>query len=377
MQMSQVPFVLDQLRGQPVEQFGVCGQVALQAEVVRRLDNAPAEVPLPDAVGNDACGQRVIGADHPLGQSPSTPRRLTVRRDVDHWNGVGQHAREPRLDEIARSMGIAASQHMRRRRVFPILFDDQGEPLTAWGIVAQLSELLALAGVGVEVDLRQELADMLSQHVFANALLLKVVDFTSLEVRDHLLFKGRDHLFLSGDLLSVSLQLLRMSGQLFRRRDVTDGVFLDGLLRALSEVLHIPEERQKAVIVGVRNRVEFMIVAPCTIHCESEKRLGCRAHDVVQAIEVCHLPVDRFIVPQPQTIIPGCDQRIGSHLIELISRQLFHQEPIEGLVLIDRANHIVTVSPDKGFGIVALVAVGLCVSNQIEPVTGPVLAVLG
>ena len=53
---------------EPVEQFGVRRLLAHLAEVVRRADEAAAEVPLPDAVGDHSPGERVVGSREPLRQ---------------------------------------------------------------------------------------------------------------------------------------------------------------------------------------------------------------------------------------------------------------------------------------------------------------------
>ena len=46
--------------GQPVEQLGMAGRLALDAEVLGGLDQADAEVLLPEAIDGDARGQRVV-----------------------------------------------------------------------------------------------------------------------------------------------------------------------------------------------------------------------------------------------------------------------------------------------------------------------------
>ena len=66
--------VFDQAPGEVVEQFGMGRLVARRAEVVRRADDSPAEVMLPDAVDDDARDDgRLLRIDHLLGelQSPA------------------------------------------------------------------------------------------------------------------------------------------------------------------------------------------------------------------------------------------------------------------------------------------------------------------
>ena len=63
-----------EIDGQPVEQFGVCGQAAHASEVVWRIAQAAAEVVMPDAVDDDAPGERITVIGDPMreGDAPGT-----------------------------------------------------------------------------------------------------------------------------------------------------------------------------------------------------------------------------------------------------------------------------------------------------------------
>jgi hypothetical protein len=61
---------------EPVEQFGMRGSGSHEAEVVRGGDEALAEVLLPDAIHDHACGERVAGARNPLREAEATLRGL-------------------------------------------------------------------------------------------------------------------------------------------------------------------------------------------------------------------------------------------------------------------------------------------------------------
>ena len=61
-------------RRQMVEQFGMRGPLAQQAEIAGRADDAAAEMVLPDAVDDHAGRQRVVAAGDGPGQfEPSAP----------------------------------------------------------------------------------------------------------------------------------------------------------------------------------------------------------------------------------------------------------------------------------------------------------------
>ena len=117
-----------ELRRQPVEQLGVRRRFALEAEVLRRGDQAPAEELLPDRIDGHAGGERVGRVDEPAGQvvpiglarrgraaaggtreSPAAPPRPGVRKSPRTWTNVGL-----RLGVLGDRQGLGAG---RRRPV--------------------------------------------------------------------------------------------------------------------------------------------------------------------------------------------------------------------------------------------------------------------
>ena len=55
----QMPAIGDELGGEPIEQFGMRRVAAHRAEIVRRGDDALAEVILPEAIDDDAGRERI------------------------------------------------------------------------------------------------------------------------------------------------------------------------------------------------------------------------------------------------------------------------------------------------------------------------------
>ena len=64
--------VLDRQR---IEELGVCRTAAAAAEIAGRVDDAAAEMPVPDAVDDHSPGEGMRGVDNPLGERDS-PRAL-------------------------------------------------------------------------------------------------------------------------------------------------------------------------------------------------------------------------------------------------------------------------------------------------------------
>ena len=62
---------------------------------------------------------------------------------------------------------------------------------------------------------------------------------------------------------------------------------------------------------------------------------------------------------------------------QLITRQLFEDETIEGLVIVERPNHIITIAPREGSEIVLRrVSLGIRIPGDIQPVAPPTLPVM-
>ena len=61
---------------------------------------------------------------------------------------------------------------------------------------------------------------------------------------------------------------------------------------------------------------------------------------------------------------------------KLIARNLLTDETVIRLVLIERTDHIVAVTPDVGASFVGLEALALGVARQVQPVPGPSLAIV-
>ncbi len=68
MEAFHAPVVVAEVGGELVEEFGMGDGAAHDAEVAGGGAEAAAEVVLPEAVGDDAGGEGVVGADEPGGE---------------------------------------------------------------------------------------------------------------------------------------------------------------------------------------------------------------------------------------------------------------------------------------------------------------------
>ena len=99
------------LAGQPIEQFGMRGTPAHVAEVAGSIDDARAEMVVPEAIGQNAGRQRIVGMRDPLGQlQPPLP----LGRIVASRYGGATASRADRLAGTTRRPGVADRRPGRR-----------------------------------------------------------------------------------------------------------------------------------------------------------------------------------------------------------------------------------------------------------------------
>ena len=67
-ELFEAPTIGDELLGQMIEQLRMRWGCAAGTEVVHGLDEASAEEPVPDAIHDDACGERVVGRSDPISE---------------------------------------------------------------------------------------------------------------------------------------------------------------------------------------------------------------------------------------------------------------------------------------------------------------------
>src|SRR5262249_8449484 len=104
---------VDELRGEPVEQFWVRRLLAELAEVVGRGDDAAAEMVLPKAVDDHAGRQRIIFRGDPVGEhQPPAARFGILGCGRDLRIREAEDGREAGLDLGAWGVGVAARQYV-------------------------------------------------------------------------------------------------------------------------------------------------------------------------------------------------------------------------------------------------------------------------
>ena len=98
-----VPAFLLEGGGEPVEEFGMGGRLALRAEVVGGFHNAEAEELLPETVHRDARGEGMLRVHEPAGEGEAVGR-VALRQRGENGGGVRIHA-------LAGLVVLAADHH--------------------------------------------------------------------------------------------------------------------------------------------------------------------------------------------------------------------------------------------------------------------------
>src|SRR4029077_13176751 len=107
----EAPVMVHQFAGQPIEQLGMAGGRALRPEVVVGLDQAAAEIHLPDPVDRHSGRQWVATVDQPLGQFHSVKRGGRTRA----LQG-GKDRGNSWLDSISLAGEVASEMNVRPTR---------------------------------------------------------------------------------------------------------------------------------------------------------------------------------------------------------------------------------------------------------------------
>ena len=148
-----------------------------------------------------------------------------------------------------------------------------------------------------------------------------------------------------------------------------------------------PATRQHAeegVEIGLRDRVELVIVAAGARHRQPKKRL--RDHVDLVVGERHHLvervggrkPVRHHAeVADAERRLVDVRDRIDSRVGQQVAGDLFADETVDGYVVADRTDAPVTVPPGMRDRRISLTAVRLAVADAVEPMPGPVLGEVG
>ena len=141
------------------------------------------------------------------------------------------------------------------------------------------------------------------------------------------------------------------------------------------------ENACQGVVIGLRNRIELVIVAAGTTDRQSQQ--GPRDH-IDLLVDVVHLKADReplIDVLHAERKKTGRDPlAVGSVVVrrgQQVARDLFADELGERHIAMDGVDHVIAVPPRMRIGNVAARPGGLAVAGDVKPMTRPVFAKRG
>ena len=148
--------------------------------------------------------------------------------------------------------------------------------------------------------------------------------------------------------------------------------------------IHRGEHRLQAVVILLRDGVEFVVVTLRALHGQAVEGLHGVRHHVIAVqmardhavhLRLRHLRVPDEI-PRPGRDEPECLETIACSREQHIARQLLLHETRVGLVLVEAADDVIAIRPRVRARLILVVAVRLAVVNDVQPVPRPALAVV-
>ena len=380
-EVLDVPAAVHEFDGEPVEQFGVAGFLALQAEVLDAFDEAGAEEGLPVAVDGDAGGQRVVAGDEPVGEVEAIGA-LAGWRSAGEGDGHG-------TDDLDGGGFVVGA-----------FVEDEGVPWLLDLVHDHDAGDAVLGGVAVAHGVQMLFQN--SDVVWVMAVGFEVAD--GFEDGVHAAAGGRGFgegggevagKLGGGGLIEAGA---RGAGKFFQLEgfDGLDGAveFLGGLGDALligggGEVEgrgafavatgagfgHLVEDVVEGEVVALGEGVVLVVVAAAAVEGGGEPE-GAGGFDAVEDVFDAGFLGDAaaLAVVHVVAVEAGGELLVEGGVGEEVASDLFEGELVVRLVGVEGVHDPVAPGPHGAFG-VALVAVGVGVAGGVEPVPGPAFAV--
>ena len=142
------------------------------------------------------------------------------------------------------------------------------------------------------------------------------------------------------------------------------------------EQLAFGEEGLKAVIVALGDGIELVIVALCAAEGQAEQCGGRRVGDVELHIHALAVQVILVATVAGRGEKAGGDEIVVGIGSDFIPGHLLADELIERLVVVERFDDPIAITPREWPRIVHLIAFGVGVARDVKPVPAPALAIM-
>ncbi len=147
-----------------------------------------------------------------------------------------------------------------------------------------------------------------------------------------------------------------------------------GRLDQAVAVLHARKHRLHREVIRLRNRIELVIVTPRAADGQAEKRAAGRCHHVIQFVSAL-LARQNYVGTLHLVVCAAHEKTRRRIFAEQIARELFPDELVVRLVLVERANDVIAIRPGVVARRVHLEARRLGEPHHVQPVPRPPLAV--
>ena len=287
---------------------------AEDAEIIRRIHDARAEVPAPNPIHDHARRQRMLAARHPASEFETA----AVFRGQDRFcERCPHHLGKAALHGFAEREVAAADMHRQRRHDLVVRHTHDPRHLGSLGF--KIRHVFRRRG-----DLRERRGVECAVFHFGLRLFGKSRDFRLLGLHFRVEFL-------------LLIELLRRG----------ERVFVPEFDRAhflRREAACAAEDARERVIVLLGNGVEFVIVAPHAAERHAHERLPDRVELLVNDVHLELLQVRLRQHARAEREEAGRGHRVLV-LRQQIAGDLLDEELIERLVPVERAHHIVAVAP--------------------------------
>src|SRR5262249_27152513 len=140
-------------------------------------------------------------------------------------------------------------------------------------------------------------------------------------------------------------------------------------------MLHAGKARLNSVVIRLRNRIKFVIMAACATDREPEKCAAGGTDHIMEFIGTLRGGQDGV---RALHLIPGAtdEKSRGCILVKKVAGNLFDDKPVVGFVLVESSDDIIAISPGCSAGLVHFEAMRFREPDHVEPMPGPAFAVL-
>ena len=143
-----------------------------------------------------------------------------------------------------------------------------------------------------------------------------------------------------------------------------------------TELINVVKEGEELVELALRYRIELVVVTTGTTQGQTQKDSPCRIDAINDRFDPVLLKIDAsFHVDEGIAMETGRNELFGCRIREQVTCNLLGHEPVKRQVTVQGVNDPVSIHPNFA-GIINVIAVGISVPSQVQPVTTPTFSIM-